>query len=186
MKKHLTNAIPAIFAILAFAACSKGGGEGGGGLIGGGGDEGGGKNTALVGKWTSVSATGTVVYTTDLGASLAGLVNQDMATYDLTGVSVLEFEANGKMSLYDLGELFAQGTWSVNGTTVKMTNADNESISFTAPTGNEFTISGDSAVAFLIAWAIGEFELKNNNYQGMFENGVQVSTATLDVKYKKQ
>jgi hypothetical protein len=167
---------------LALVSCSKNGGDGTDPFGGGGG------SSALTGKWTSISATGTVGYSTDLGAQLAAAVNQNIATYNLTNVVVFQFETNGKLSLYDMGELYEQGTYSLKGNTLTLTNSQNQSLNMNiAMSESEFTLSAAGTdVAVLVAWAIGDTMLKVNNYGGMFETGVQVSQADLTVKFKKQ
>ncbi|GHT43858.1 hypothetical protein FACS189438_1860 [Bacteroidia bacterium] len=172
-------------------ACSTGGGSGAGGndLLGGGGDGGGGTtNSALVGKWTSISATGTVAYgNTQLGVSLANAVNSNMQTYNLTSVADLQFDANGKVSYFDMGTLHDEGTWSLNSNKLKLTNKQNQTLNMDIVlNGNQFTLNASGTeIAALVAWAIGDAVLNNNNYGGMAQTGLEVTVADLTIVFKK-
>lgn len=169
------------------ASCSKGG-DGGGGMdpFGGGG---GGNNSSLVGKWTSVSATGTVGYTnSQLGNSLTQVVNSNISGYGLENVVDFLFEANGKLTLYDFGTVFEQGTYSLKGNTLTLKNNQNDVLNLNITlSGNEFTLDASGTdIAALVAWAIGDHVLRGNGYAGMTQNGIEVTAANLILKFKKQ
>ena len=190
------NSLQAIAAGVLFTclllACGTGGGGGSNDPLGGGGGNdggGGGTNSALVGKWTSISATGTVAYgNTQLGVSLANAVNGNMQTYDLTGVVDLQFDANGKAKLFDMGTLASEGTWSLSGSTLKLIDTrQNATFSMTITiSGNQFTLNAAGTdIAGLAAWAIGDHVLRGNNYGGMTQTGLDVTAADLTMKFQK-
>ena len=149
----------------------------------------GGGGNALIGKWTSISATGTVGFTNStLGNSLANAINNSMTTYNLTNVVHLQFDANGRVALYDMGTLYDQGTFSLKGNNLVLTNDQNQTLNMNISlNGNEFTLNASATdIAALVAWAIGDAVLSTNGYGGMVEAGLQVAAADLTIKFQKQ
>ncbi|MDR1356390.1 MAG: hypothetical protein LBJ58_01825 [Tannerellaceae bacterium] len=193
MKKFLNYAMSAIFAISVLASCSTGGGGGvspfdiGGDVNGGGGGT---NNADIVGKWTSVSLTGTVEYTGggQLGPALSEAINQNLATYDMTGVTEMQFDAGGKMTLYDLGAVFLEGTWSVESDgSIKIARNSDEFTFVNAPVNGEITHNGyNTLLCALAAWAMGDAVLRSNDYKGMEAEGIEITKAQLIIKYKKK
>jgi hypothetical protein len=149
----------------------------------------GGNNAVLVGKWTSVSTTGSVGYgSSDLGVSLANAVNKSIQTFNLTDVVTFMFETDGMVTLLDMGTLYTQGSYSLKGNTLTLTNTENQTLNMNIVlNGNEFTLNASGTeIAALAAWAIGNAVLKTNEYGGMTEAGLNVTAADLTMKFKKQ
>ena len=177
-----------VMVLCVLASCSKDGDGGGGMNPFDGGGSGGGSSSSLVGKWTSISCTGTVGYSSStVSVSLTTAVNSNITGYELEGVSYLQFEASGKLSLYDLGTLYEQGTYTLKGNTLTLKNSRNETLNFKITiNGNEFTLEASGTeIAALVAWAIGEAVLRYNGYAGMTQTGTEVTVANLTIKFKK-
>jgi hypothetical protein len=187
MKSLVLRCVLALAATLMFAACSKDGDGSSDPFGGGGGGNGNGNSAAIVGKWTSVSATGTVGYTGDLGPSLANAINENIASFILTNVIVFQFDADGKVTMSLLGEIIDQGKWSLNGKALTLTDDQNDSFTCDMVNEKEFKYTGlNTDISAYVAWAIGNAVLNTNNYGGMSETGTQVSTANLSIKFQKQ
>ncbi|MDR1880347.1 MAG: lipocalin family protein [Tannerellaceae bacterium] len=149
----------------------------------------GGGASSLVGKWTSASATGTVAYgTSELGVALANAVNENIQTYILNDVVTFTFETGGTVKLLDMGTLYTQGTYSLKGNTLTLTNQEKQTLNLTiALKETEFTLDASGTeIAALAVWAIGDAVLRANNYGGMTETGLEVTVADLTMKFVKQ
>ena len=158
-----------LVAALMFAGCNK--------------DDDGGAS-ALIGEWTSVSATGSVTY---FNTALTSIVNSKLTTYDLTGVATLGFDKSGKLMYSGKVSFPVIYDYTLNGD--KLTFSANEGreqdLYKVEVNGDEFTLThygvfvGD--VLAHIAWYLGDMELKANTMSG----SVNVTAANLTIKLKK-
>ena len=152
-------------------------------------DDNGGSTSALVGSWTSVSATGTITYSS---SSLSNAVNVKMTTYDLTDMAILDFDKEGKVRYADMRFLYRMYDYALKGDMLTFTHYDGYNKDFYKVTlnGDEFTLThGDIFVGdiqTLIAYNLADMELKANGQGGVQEAGIGVSAINLTVKFKKQ
>jgi hypothetical protein len=148
------------------------------------GKEEGNKKNLLVGKWTSVSVTGTVTYG---NTTLAGIVNSKMTTYDLTNAANLEFDKNGKV-IYSCETVFPfiyDYTLKDDKLTFLYNEGRNQDLYKIELNGDEFTLThyayfvGD--VIANIAWYLGNLELIANGMSG----NANPTSVNLVVKFQK-
>ena len=157
-------------------------------------------SSMLVGKWTSVSATGTVEYIPGYGsdkttapaiaAALTNTVNSNMANYNLTNVSVLEFGSDGKMKINGV-------TYTYDDVTYKLLKGNELSLKFAGqPTTEEYAVNlkaneltlndGDNTYIMLgIVSDIGDRELQKQG-KSMDGEKLWVVKADITVKYVRK
>jgi len=153
----------------------------------------------LVGKWTSVSATGTLEYAygnAQLAEDLTKTVNAKMETYNLKNVVLLEFDIKGRLVVtsaepgityfnefnYRLEDIrapkdnlymFADNLWL----------ADNVPISLN---GDRFTTGvSNSEFDIIVACALGDRELKRMGLTNMQDNNIKVITLRMNITFEK-
>ena len=172
---HLAVTVLILFAATVFTSCSKG-------------DDETKDSDVLTGKWTCLSVTGTVGYSTDLGNSLAAAINKDITKFNLTNVVDLNFDPSiGKVAIQNMGTFFGQFDYTLSGNRLLLKQNGyslNYSINWI---GDDFTIDASGTdLAMVAAWAIGNAVLKTNGYGGMNDAGVEVTQYDLIMRFQKQ
>lgn len=159
-------------------------------------DDNGGSTSAFVGEWKSVSATGSVAFgSSELGTDVAETINNNIASYDLHDVMNFLFTEYSMFAKLDYPGLTYSSSWNytlednilVFSKPPPMTYFEIFSISLH---GDEFSIhcesSSTSEIEIAIGRALGEMEVRARGYESMSKAGINISRASLSVKFKKQ
>jgi hypothetical protein len=149
--------------------------------------------SALVGNWTSVSATGKVQFGfSALGTDVAKVINDNIASYDLNDVMNFNFSKEGVTT--------SSFMYGVTYLTLWDYSFDNNILTLTAPLGEKqlFSISlqGDefsihnyafstTEMEIVIGNALGEMEVRKRGYESLAKAGITLSGANLTVKFQK-
>ena len=142
------------------------------------------KESPLVGTWTSVSATGTVTYSSS--AALTNAVNSKMATYDLTNMAVLEFDAKGKAKYLDMG-LPSQYSYSLKDDLLYMTpdfggGKDLYTVKFVE---DGFTLThGGIFIGDILAQVAGNLGVREREASGL-SGSISISAVNMTIKFQK-
>ena len=148
----------------------------------------------FIGKWTSVSATGSVAFgSSALGTDVAKTIKENIASYDLTDVMTFEFEKEGVITYSNAFNRFYMETWKwqLGDVFINLYKPSNESESYHYQfNGDEliihsFTASWWTDVDKIIGVALGEMETRARGYESMIEAGLQLTQGGLTVKFKK-
>ena len=151
--------------------------------------------SSLVGKWTSVSATGKVTCgVSTLGVEVANAINSKISAYDLSGVICFEFDKNAVLAYSEHpGTLYHSlfKNYELNKNVLTMTQILGFYEKFEiSMKGDEFSIhsmkNDYSEIEVVIGLALCEKEVRSRGYESMQQAGIQLTSFNLTVKYQKQ
>jgi len=153
--------------------------------------------SALIGKWTSVSATGTVAFSSSqLGVDVAKIINENLATYDLTGIINFEFGKDGVTANSNHPGVFFYEVWkyTLKDKTLSLGSgrgAADEVLEISFNGKDEFTIKSisiyRSSISTLLAYVLCEKEVIKKGYENVEKSGLQITSANnLTIKFQKQ
>ena len=151
----------------------------------------------LIGEWTSVSTTGTIVLAGDseLDNGVEQTINDNIASYDLTDVVILKFGKDG-VNVFSrfLPTFYGMYQYSINNNTLKFTapiSTDDEFFDITFNGDDEFSIKSTgfyvSNIALLVASALCDKEARERGYESAKQAGLQLYPAiNLTITFRKR